>query len=30
MNNELKYNIYELQQFIQKTYSDIKTACDIA
>ncbi|PGM88619.1 hypothetical protein CN953_28280, partial [Bacillus thuringiensis] len=24
MNNELKYNIYELQQFIQKTYSDIK------
>ncbi|PFU78406.1 hypothetical protein COK91_26915 [Bacillus cereus] len=30
MNNELKYNIYELQQFIQKTYSDIITACDIA
>ncbi|MDR2994831.1 hypothetical protein COK05_09190 [Bacillus cereus] len=30
MNNELKYNIYELQQLIQKTYSDIKTACDIA
>ncbi|HFK1716893.1 TPA: hypothetical protein ACGXP1_004606 [Bacillus cereus] len=30
MNNELKYNIYELQQFIQKTCSDIKTACDIA
>ncbi|HDR4908982.1 hypothetical protein [Bacillus sp. SH8-8] len=30
MNNELKYNIYELQQFIQKNYSDIKTACDIA
>ncbi|MBS9806840.1 hypothetical protein J4052_28470 [Bacillus toyonensis] len=30
MNNELKYKIYELQQLIQKTYSDIKTACDIA
>ncbi|MDA2450920.1 hypothetical protein ORM30_14605 [Bacillus cereus] len=30
MNNELKYKIYELQQFIQKTYFDIKTACDIA
>ncbi|MCM3223010.1 hypothetical protein M3644_24975 [Bacillus cereus] len=30
MNNELKYNIYELQQLIQKTYSDIKAACDIA
>jgi hypothetical protein len=30
MNRGLKYKIYELQQFIQKTYSDIKTACDIA
>ncbi|PEI84424.1 hypothetical protein [Bacillus toyonensis] len=30
MNRRLKYKIYELQQFIQKTYSDIKTACDIA
>ncbi|HDR3908685.1 TPA: hypothetical protein QCO66_005453 [Bacillus toyonensis] len=30
MNRGLKYKIYELQQFIQRTYSDIKTACDIA
>ncbi|MGE1217751.1 hypothetical protein [Bacillus toyonensis] len=30
MNRGLKYKIYELQQFIQKTYSDVKTACDIA
>ncbi|HDX9613013.1 TPA: hypothetical protein ROY01_004122 [Bacillus toyonensis] len=30
MNRGLKYKIYELQHFIQKTYSDIKTACDIA
>ncbi|EOP29579.1 MULTISPECIES: hypothetical protein [Bacillus] len=30
MNRGLKYKIYELQKFIQKTYSDIKTACDIA
>ncbi|MFE6138541.1 hypothetical protein [Bacillus sp. NPDC057893] len=30
MHNELKFKIIELQSFIQKTYSDIKTACDIA
>ncbi|NKW97277.1 hypothetical protein [Bacillus toyonensis] len=30
MNRGLKYKIYELQQFIQKTYSDVKIACDIA
>ncbi|PFZ65479.1 hypothetical protein COL72_30745 [Bacillus toyonensis] len=30
MNRGLKYKIYELQKFIQKTYFDIKTACDIA
>ncbi|QWU45258.1 MULTISPECIES: hypothetical protein [Bacillus] len=30
MHNGLKFKIIELQSFIQKTYSDIKTACDIA
>ncbi|KZD36394.1 hypothetical protein B4083_3143 [Bacillus cereus] len=30
MHNELKFKIIELQSFIQKIYSDIKTACDIA
>ncbi|HDR7380694.1 TPA: hypothetical protein QCX22_006006 [Bacillus toyonensis] len=30
MNYGLKFKILELQCFIQKTYSDIKTACDIA
>ncbi|MGE6618943.1 hypothetical protein [Bacillus mycoides] len=30
MHNGLKFKIFELQCFIQKTHSDIKTACDIA
>jgi hypothetical protein len=30
MNNGLKFKIFELHSSVQKTYSDIKTACDIA
>ncbi|PFB08779.1 hypothetical protein CN399_31235, partial [Bacillus cereus] len=30
MNNVLKFKIFELHCFVQKTYSDIKIACDIA
>lgn len=30
MNNGLKFKIFELHCFVQKTYSDIKIACDIA
>ncbi|PFY57635.1 hypothetical protein [Bacillus pseudomycoides] len=29
MDNGLKYKAFELQRLIQKTYSDISTACDI-
>ena len=30
MNNGLKFKIFELHCLVQKTYSDIKIACDIA
>ncbi|WP_100617838.1 hypothetical protein [Bacillus cereus] len=30
MDKGLKSKIFKLQQFIQKTYSDIKTACNVA
>ena len=30
MNNGLKFKIFELHSFVQKTYSDMKIACDIA
>ncbi|MGG1328948.1 hypothetical protein ABE222_19725 [Bacillus tropicus] len=30
MNNVLKFKIFELHCFVQKTYSDMKIACDIA
>ncbi len=30
MNNGLKFKICELHCFVQKTYSDMKIACDIA
>ncbi len=30
MNNGLKLKIVELHCFVQKTYSDMKIACDIA
>ncbi|OPD54918.1 hypothetical protein GE376_12960 [Bacillus cereus] len=30
MNNGLKFKIFELHYLVQKTYSDIKMACDIA
>ncbi|OUB17547.1 hypothetical protein BK708_21700 [Bacillus thuringiensis serovar yunnanensis] len=29
MDKGLKYKVFELQRFIQKTYFDIKTACDV-
>lgn len=30
MDNGLKFKIFELHCFVQKTYSDMKIACDIA
>ena len=30
MNNVLKFKIFELYCFVQKTYSDMKISCDIA
>ena len=30
MNNVLKFKIFELHCFVQKTYSDMKISCDIA
>ncbi|MHA2890618.1 hypothetical protein [Bacillus cereus] len=29
MDERFKYKVFELQSLIQKTYSDIKTACDV-